>query len=95
MTSRKTLVTVLVTAALITLAGFGAYGLYMLGMQRGMQASQATPAPSPVAADSAAPAAGAADPQSIAEGEEATRRHISAGIKAGDTDPATGRRVLY
>jgi Cu(I)/Ag(I) efflux system membrane fusion protein len=95
MTSKKTLVTVLVTAVLITLAGFGAYGLYMLGMQRGMQASQATPSPSPVAADSAAPAAGAAGPQSIAEGEEATRRHISAGIKAGDTDPVTGRRVLY
>ncbi len=34
-------------------------------------------------------------PQSIAEGEAATRRHLASGIKAGDVDPATGRKVLY
>jgi Cu(I)/Ag(I) efflux system membrane fusion protein len=34
-------------------------------------------------------------PQGIAEGQEATRRHIAAGIKAGDLDPAVGRKVLY
>jgi Cu(I)/Ag(I) efflux system membrane fusion protein len=34
-------------------------------------------------------------PQGIAEGEAATRRHIQAGLKAGDMDPATGRRILY
>lgn len=34
-------------------------------------------------------------PQSTAEGEEATRRHMSSGIKAGDTDPVVGRKVLY
>ena len=31
----------------------------------------------------------------MADGEEATRRHISAGLKAGDTDPATGSKILY
>ena len=35
------------------------------------------------------------DADSIAAGEAATRRHIKAGIKAGDTDPDTGRRILY
>jgi Cu(I)/Ag(I) efflux system membrane fusion protein len=34
-------------------------------------------------------------PQNIAEGEEATRRHMKAGIKAGDMDPANGRKILY
>jgi Cu(I)/Ag(I) efflux system membrane fusion protein len=47
-------------------------------------ASTGAPAPTPTAA-----------PQSIAEGEEATRRHIAAGIKAGDVDPANGRKILY
>ena len=36
-----------------------------------------------------------AGPQSIAQGEDATRRHITTGIKAGDVDPVTGKRVLY
>src|SRR5204863_610267 len=27
--------------------------------------------------------------------EDATRRHIAAGLKAGDTDPATGKKILY
>ena len=40
-------------------------------------------------------AATAAVPQSVAQGEEATRRHISAGLKAGDTDPTTGSKILY
>lgn len=30
----------------------------------------------------------------IAQGEEATRRHLSEGLKAGDQDPVTGRRIL-
>lgn len=44
------------------------------------------------------PAAAAApeDPSqwSIPQGEDATRRHIRSGLKAGDTDPVTGRRIL-
>lgn len=34
-------------------------------------------------------------PQSIAQGEEATRRHINDGIKAGDIDPVTNKKILY
>jgi Cu(I)/Ag(I) efflux system membrane fusion protein len=30
-----------------------------------------------------------------AEGEAATREHEKAGVKAGDIDPATGKRILY
>lgn len=30
----------------------------------------------------------------IAQGEEATRRHLREGLKAGDQDPVTGRRIL-
>jgi membrane fusion protein, copper/silver efflux system len=55
------------------------YGLYAVGLQRGKGMD-------------AAPEAG---PQSIAQGEAATRRHIDAGIKAGDTDPSTGKKILY
>lgn len=67
----------------------GGYGLYSLGMKRGMAT-----APS---ADSSAssPAAPGAVPQGVAEGEEATRRHVRSGLKAGDVDPATGRKILY
>lgn len=66
----------------------GGYGLYLLGMQRGMTAA-------PTVAATASAAAPNAVPQGIAEGEDATRRHIQAGLKAGDIDPATGRRILY
>lgn len=74
-------------AAVAALAAAG-YGLYELGRRHAMPAAAAT---------AAAPAASAmqAPPRNIAEGEEATRRHVAAGLKAGDTDPATGRRILY
>ena len=62
------------------------YGLYTTGLQRGMGMA-AAPAPA------ASPAQ--AIPQSIAQGEDATRRHLTAGLKAGDVDPVTGRRILY
>ncbi len=83
---------------LISLAGVGVlgaagYGLYAIGMHRGMAMASA-PA-SAGAGTTAAAAATAAVPQSIAQGEEATRRHIIAGIKAGDVDPATGQKILY
>ncbi|HUG25382.1 efflux RND transporter periplasmic adaptor subunit [Piscinibacter sp.] len=69
----------------------GGYALYMVGMQRGMDMAANTD-PDPAAAAASAPAA---LPQGIAAGEEATRRHIGAGLKAGDVDPVTGRRILY
>lgn len=31
----------------------------------------------------------------VPEGEAATRRHIAAGLKAGDVDPTNGRKILY
>ncbi len=83
-----------VAAVLVALAALGGYGLYQMGMQRGMQSTAGAPPAAPTPAASADGGNGAI-PQSIAEGEEATRRHLSAGIKAGDTDPANGRRVLY
>ena len=73
--------------------GATGYGLYAMGMNRGMGMASA---PAPAGGD--APAGTTATqsvPQSIAEGEEATRRHIKSGLKAGEVDPATGKKVLY
>jgi membrane fusion protein, copper/silver efflux system len=80
MTPLKRLLMGLVAAGVL---GAGGYGLYAIGMQRGM--GMAAPPASSLGAI----------PQSIAQGEDATRRHITAGLKAGDVDPATGRKVLY
>lgn len=89
--NRKSKIWIAVAVAVAVMLA-GGYGMYVLGMQRGMEsAPSATPAPA--APQSSAPLE--AVPQGIAEGEAATRRHITAGIKAGDTDPATGRKVLY
>ena len=79
---RKNLLVVAAAAALLAAVGGGAW---WLGMNQGM-------------AMRAAPAAGAqapVDPSqwSIPQGEEATRRHIRDGLKAGDVDPATGLRI--
>lgn len=71
--------------AAVSLLAAGGYGLYRLGLSRGTSHEAAT-----ASAPQAAPAAGGA-----LEGAEATRRHIAAGLKAGDTDPASGRRILY
>ena len=75
----KILVLSLVAAGMV---GAGGYGLYHLGMRQGM--GMAAPA-----------GATGTIPQSIPEGEDATRRHLSAGIKAGDVDPANGGKILY
>ncbi|RZU00896.1 efflux RND transporter periplasmic adaptor subunit [Rivibacter subsaxonicus] len=81
----------LIVAILVAcVAAGGLYFAYRLGLQRG---STQEPVASASAID-APPAAGAV-PQSIAQGEEATRRHISAGLKAGDVDPNTGKKILY
>jgi membrane fusion protein, copper/silver efflux system len=76
-----------VAALAVVLLGGAGYGLYVMGMQRG--AAQVASAP-PASAPAAAPL-----PQSIPEGEDATRRHIQSGLKAGDTDPVTQRKILY
>ena len=80
----------LAAVALVTL-GFSGYGLYRLGQQH---------APTmPVASGASGPAAASAvvDPSNwgIPQGEEATRRHMRDGLKAGSVDPVTGRSVLY
>lgn len=78
---RKTFLIVLSLAALFVASGCG---LYWLGLQRGMRGGDASPAAARVGAANAA-----------ADGEDATRRHITAGLKAGDTDPVSGRKILY
>ncbi len=72
-------------AAALALAG---YGLYRLGVQQGQHP--------PAQAGGAAPAA-VSDPSTwtAAQNEEATRRHLREGIRAGSVDPVTGRKVLY
>jgi Cu(I)/Ag(I) efflux system membrane fusion protein len=80
-------------ATAVLLAGAAGYGLYWMGMQKGARDTAAATAAGGGPGTAAAPAE--AGPQSIAEGEGATRRHIAQGLKAGDTDPATGRKILY
>jgi len=83
--------TLTLTVAAVVLAIAAGYGLYALGMKRGM-GDPTTAAP---AAAGATPPATQALPQNITEGEDATRRHIATGVKAGDTDPANGGKILY
>jgi Cu(I)/Ag(I) efflux system membrane fusion protein len=84
----KPLLIGLVAAGALGAAG---YGLYSMGMHSGMSMVAA-----PASADGGAAAAPTQGlPQSIAEGEDATRRHIKDGLKAGDIDPSTGKKVLY
>jgi membrane fusion protein, copper/silver efflux system len=77
----------LIVAAVLGTFAVAGYGLYAY---LGKRSAPAT------AHDTAKPFDGtAAIPSSIAEGEAATRRHIEAGLKAGDKDPVTGRKILY
>ena len=81
--------TFILGAVAAVLAVGAGYGLYQLGLQRG-SVSSAAPTASTAASTASAP------PQSsIAAGEAATRRHIQAGLKANDVDPANGERILY
>lgn len=87
--NKKYLIAALIAAGVLGAAG---YGLYALGIKNGNSMTATVPPGEAPAASAAAPTSA---PQSIAEGEEATRRHISAGLKAGDTDPVSGRKILY
>ena len=78
----------MISAIAVAALGAAGYGLYRFGMQRGMEMAARRGLDQRTAAT-------ATVPQSIAQGEEATRRHIAAGIKAGDIDPATGKKILY
>ncbi len=75
----------LVALAVVAAAG---YGLYAMGMNRGM-------AMTPTATNVAATASSPEPIEGIAAGEAATRRHIKEGLKAGDMDPATGKKIIY
>jgi membrane fusion protein, copper/silver efflux system len=79
----------LALAAVTVLAAAG-YGLYALGLRQGQSAL-----PQAGAASAPAPAALKPLPQGISQGEDATRRHLSAGLKAGDVDPDNGHKILY
>jgi membrane fusion protein, copper/silver efflux system len=59
-----------------------AYGLYRLGVEHGQRQGADT-------------VAAAVPGNSITASEAATRRHIAQGLKAGDTDPASGQKILY
>jgi len=86
----KTRLTLLIVVAVVLLGAAG-YGLYSAGMQRGMIMSGSSAAPQGSAASPRElPAATGAD-----QGEDTTRRHIAAGLKAGDLDPVNGKKILY
>ena len=90
--NKKYLIAALIVAGVLSYAG---YGLYALGMKRGSRMSMGD---NPAVAATAQPTSATPTetaPQSIAQGEDATRRHITAGLKAGDTDPTTGSKILY
>ena len=79
----KLLVIALVVIGTLGTLGAGSYGLYRLGLQRGMGMT-ATGAAAASSNSAVGPTVAAGKlPQSVAEGEEATRRHIQTGIKAG------------
>ncbi len=81
-----------VAAAVALLLGV-AFSAWWLGMSHGM-ATMSGPV-SAAASNTVSGAAGPVDPSqwTIPQGEEATRRHIREGLKAGDVDPATGLRI--
>jgi membrane fusion protein, copper/silver efflux system len=80
--NQRTILAGVVGAVVLAFAGVG---VFELGVRRGMRA---LPHDAPASAPTAVP-------QSLAEGEDATRRHLQAGLKAGDVDPVNGRRILY
>ena len=86
--NRKTVFVGVAGAAVLAASG---WGLYQLGISRGMQGHAG------VTSAAMASSAPAADPSAwtAQQGEEATRRHLREGIKAGQVDPVTGRKVLH
>jgi Cu(I)/Ag(I) efflux system membrane fusion protein len=89
MNPKITLISLLCAATL----GAGGLGIYRLGQQAGMAHTPAAATPDKPGAAPLAPE----DPTAwgIPQGEAATRRHMEAGLKGGDTDPVTGRKILY
>lgn len=89
--NKKTIVVALLVAGVLSASGLG---FYQLGLKNGMKhAPMAAPSK---AADTPAGTA-PVDPTNwgIPEGGAATQRHIETGLKAGEVDPVTGRKILY
>lgn len=66
-----------------------AWGGWMAGLRAGKQENGVATTGAPTAVSTVDPST-----WSIAQGEEATRRHVRDGLKAGDMDPQTGKRIL-
>lgn len=81
----------LIGAALAVLLAAGGYALYALGRHAGRTDAP----PAAPAASASAPSHRQPVPQTVADGEAATRRHIAQGLKAGQVDPANGAPILY
>lgn len=80
--------TLLMRAALAGVAiAAGGYALYAAGVRHGMGHRSGAAAPAEAASAAMAP--------SNESEEDATRRHVRSGLKAGDVDPANGKRILY
>jgi Cu(I)/Ag(I) efflux system membrane fusion protein len=79
--NKRVIAGIIAGAVVVAFAGIG---VYRLGVERGRSAP-------PHAAAAASDAGAALQPA----GDEATRRHLQAGLKAGDVDPVAGRRILY
>ncbi len=86
MPSKTTLIVSLLMGATLVAAGWGGW---LAGRHSGKQEPQ-------TAQTSPPPALVSVDPSTwtMAQGEEATRRHIREGLKAGSMDPQTGKRIL-
>jgi Cu(I)/Ag(I) efflux system membrane fusion protein len=89
MSTKTILLIVVITAGLMA----GGLSFYQLGFSNGE--THALSAGSAEAKKTATTQV--VDPSSwgISEGEVASRRHIEAGLKAGDIDPVTERKILY
>ncbi|MEO6744564.1 MAG: efflux RND transporter periplasmic adaptor subunit [Caldimonas sp.] len=86
---------ILICLVIAVLIGAGGYGAYRLGIERGIASGGSAAASSKDASGATPSDSKVAGPPSAAEGEDATRRHIQAGLKAGDIDPVTGKKILY
>ena len=90
MNRKQPLIALLITGLLgAGLLGAGGYGLYAAGTQRGLAMARDEPTPGGVAA------APDVSNWNVQQGIDATHRHLRDGLKAGDIDPVTGRRILY
>lgn len=78
----------------VLIAGSG-FLFYRMGMQQGMEMNNTTEAGSNTTGSPGLDTREDPSQWSNAEGEEATRRHIAAGISAGDMDPVTGLQVTH